>query len=111
HDPPRRKAAAIATAVDLEDDRLAGIARTQKIGVHGVGDPWAVDGLLGGGKGLTQDLSAEHVRGADVAAEAAEQVVFQSFQTQQVDQLVDGGCLHEYARSKAHYSRSGRIAR
>ncbi|CAH0272106.1 hypothetical protein SRABI35_03500 [Stenotrophomonas lactitubi] len=50
-----------------------------------------VDRGLGGRQGLAQHLPAEHVLGADVAALAAEQVVLQPLQREQIDQLGDDG--------------------
>ena len=50
-----------------------------------------IDGGLGGGQRLPQHLAAEHVAGADVAALATEQVVFQPLQREQFDQFGDGG--------------------
>ena len=40
---------------------------------------------------LSEHLAAEHIAGADVAALAAEQVVFQPLQREQFDQFGDGG--------------------
>ena len=55
-----------------------------------------VDGLLRRGQGLAEHLAAEHVFGADVAALAAEQVVFEALQREQVDQFVDYGVGHSH---------------
>jgi len=50
-----------------------------------------LDGLLGGRQRLAQHLAAKDVLGADIAALAAEQIVFQAFEREQVDQLGNDG--------------------
>jgi hypothetical protein len=48
-----------------------------------------VDRLLRGCQRLPKHLAAEHEAGADIAALAAEQVVLQPLELQQLDQFVD----------------------
>ena len=70
-DAPVRKAAAVASAINLVDDRRVHVAATQEIRVQRVRDP-ALDRVLRGRQRLAQHLAAEHLRAADVAAVAAE---------------------------------------
>ena len=53
-----------------------------------------LDGLLRGRQGLSKHLAAEDVARADVAALAAEQVEFESFEAEQFDELADDGVGH-----------------
>ncbi len=50
----------------------------------------AVDGLLRGRQGLAEHLAAEHVARADVAAFAAEEILFQAFELKQAQQFFVG---------------------
>jgi len=88
------KAAAVARAVHFVDDRRFDVARTQEIGVQRMRTTAAGAAFhrgLRGGQRLSQHLATEHVLGADIAALAAEQVVFQPLQRQQLDQFGDDG--------------------
>jgi hypothetical protein len=82
-----RKAVAVAGAVHVEDDRRLDVARAQEIGVQRMHAPAFFDRLLRCRQRLAQDLPAEHVFGADVAALAAEQVVFESLEREQGDEV------------------------
>src|SRR5690606_378735 len=89
-----RKAATVARALDVVDDRLLDVARTQEVGVRRMRAACAVDRLLRGREGLAEHLAAEYVARADVAALAAEQVVLEAFEGQQFDEFVDYGFGH-----------------
>src|SRR5690606_7932455 len=88
------EAVAVAGAVDVVDDRRLDVAGAQEVGVQGMHVPVLFQGLLTGRQGLAQHLAAKDVLGADVAALATEQVVFQALQAQQFDQFGDEGGVH-----------------
>lgn len=75
----------VAQAVGVVDDRRSDVAGAQEIGVHRMRHAGVlVERLLRGRERLPQHLAAEHVFGADVAALAAEQGLFQAFQREQL---------------------------
>jgi hypothetical protein len=86
-DPAHGETAAIAGAVDLVDDRRGDVAGAQEVGMQRVRAARLGHRRLRRRQGLADDLATEDVLGADVAALAAEQVVFQAFQREQLDQL------------------------
>ena len=63
-----------------------------------------VHGALGGGQRLAQHLAAEHEMRADIPALAAEQVVLQTLEFEQVDEFAD--VVFRHGRTKL--GRSGR---
>jgi hypothetical protein len=104
-----REAAAVAGAVDLVDDRGLDVAGHQEVGVQRMRGSRLVELVerrLGRGQRLAQDLAAEHVSGADVAALAAEQVDLEPFEREQLQQvgesLVHAGASGTGLRSRSH---------
>ncbi len=89
-DAPGGEAAAVACAVDLVNDRLGHVAAAQEIRVQRVGDP-SVHGVLRGRQRLAQHLSPENLGAPDVAAVAAEDIVFDTLELQQRDQVFEYG--------------------
>ena len=91
---------AVAGAVHVVDDRRLDVARAQEVGVDrvhvalAVGVQAGAERLLRGRQGLAQHLAAEDVLGADVAALAAEEVVLEALEAEQVDQFGDDGNAH-----------------
>ena len=84
------KAAAVAAAVHLVDDRRVEVAAAQEIRVqrmHGA----ALDGAARGHERLPEHLSAEHLRTADVAALAAEQVHLEPLELEHFQQVGEDG--------------------
>ncbi len=90
-DPAHRETAAIAGAVDVVDDGVVDIAGTQEIRMQRMRLAAVFHRRLRCRQRLAQHLPTEHVFGADVAALATEQVVFQALQRQQADQFGDDG--------------------
>ena len=88
---PHREAAAIARAIDLVDDRMLDVACLEEICMQRMRVARGFERRVRGRQCLAQHLPAEHVLGADVAALAAEQVVLEAFEREQVDQLGNGG--------------------
>ena len=68
---------------------MVDIAGAQEIGVAGMHVASRIDGLLRRRQRLPKHLAAENVFCANVAALPTEQVQFQPFQLQQVQQFVD----------------------
>ena len=88
--PAHREAAAVTGALHVVDDGLVDVTGAQEIGMQGMRRAAVGHRLLRRRQGLAEHLAAEHVAGADVAALAAEQVVFQALQAQQRKEFVDG---------------------
>ena len=93
-DTAHGKAVPVARAIDVIDDRRFDVTRAQEIRVQRMRGARGIDSLLRCRQGLAQHLTAENVSGADVAALAAEQVVFQAVQFQQLDQFGDARLGH-----------------
>src|SRR5512136_1635605 len=98
-DAPRRKALAIAHAIDVVDDRYFGITRQQEVGVQGMRRP-AFNSAHRGHQCLSNHLAAKYALPADLRRAAAEQVHFQRFEIENVEQILDGGG-HEAARNRS----------
>src|SRR6185312_13061426 len=79
-DAAHGKTVSVAGTIDVVDDRCLDVARAQEIRMQRVRGPLGIGRLLRRRKRLAKHLAAEHVAGADVAALAAEQVVFQAFE-------------------------------
>ena len=105
--PAHRKAVAIAGAIDVEDDRRGDVAGAQEIGVQRMHAAAVLDGLLRRRQRLAEHLPAEHVLGADVAALAAEQVVFQALEREQGDEFGYDGFGHGGSATGAAIVQSG----
>ncbi len=100
---PAGETAAVAAAVHLEHDRHREVAAAQEIGVQRVHLP-AFDGARGRDQRLAEHLAPEHLRRADVAAVAAEQVVLDPLEVedlQQFRQARGGHALIPAARRRA----------
>jgi hypothetical protein len=78
----------VARSIDLVDDRRIDIAAPQKIRVQRMRNA-AVDRVMRGGQRLPDDLSAENLRTADVAALAAKNIIFDALESQQLQQIVE----------------------
>src|SRR5699024_8620241 len=91
---PHREAASVAGSFDLIDDGRLDIARAQEISMQGMGLARRVDRPLRCRQGLAQNLPAEHVTGADIATLAAEEVVLQTLEGEQIDQFGNAGLAH-----------------
>ena len=81
-----REAAAVATAVDLVDDRRGEVAATEKVRVQRMHEPIVHRGT-GRHQRLPEHLATEHLWTADVAALAAKQVVLEALELEQADQV------------------------
>src|SRR6185312_7008677 len=107
-DAAHGKTVSVAGTIDVVDDRCLDVARAQEIRMQRVRGPRGIDRLLRRRKRLAEHLAAEHVAGADVAALAAEQVVFKAFELQQFDQFGDVRLGHgEKTRAKKTRNYSG----
>ncbi|PRD36378.1 UNVERIFIED_CONTAM: hypothetical protein NCL1_08867 [Trichonephila clavipes] len=82
------EALAVAHALDLVDDRRRRVAGTQEVGMQRMRQALAVDRAAGRHQGLAQHLAAEHVLAEVIVALATEQVDFQVFQIEQLQQLL-----------------------
>src|SRR5690606_26108679 len=81
--------------------RSSDLAGAQEVGVQRMRVAVVVERGLRRRQRLAEYLAAEHVLGADVAALAAEEVVLEPFQRQQVDEFRNGGChCGEYTGSR-----------
>ena len=78
----------VARTVDFVDDRRRTIAATQKICVQGV-DGAIIDGCGCRDQGLAQNLPAEHLGAADIAALAAKQVQLQPFERHHLEKVFE----------------------
>ena len=76
-DAPAGEAATVAAAIHLEYDRGIDVAAAQEIGVQRMHQA-AVHRPRRRHQRLTENLPAEYLRRADVAALAAEQIVFEA---------------------------------
>src|SRR6266702_1731143 len=80
------KVATIQAAVHLVHNRRVEIAAAQEVGVQRVHYP-VRDRCRSGGQGLSQHLTAEHLRTADIAAFATKQVDLERLQLEQIQQI------------------------
>ena len=87
-DPASREALAVADRVHGVDDRLARIAGTQKIGVQRMDVSFGRNRLFSGAECLTDDLTAEHSTPSEVLALAPEDVLFDSLEAKDADELL-----------------------
>jgi len=62
--------------------------------MQGMNGAVGIDRALRRRQGLAQNLAAEHIACADVAALAAEQVFLEALQLQQFDKFADDGIGH-----------------
>ncbi len=65
-------------------------------------------GAVGGTQRLAQHLAAEHLRAADVAAHAAEQVDLEPFEFQQAQQLGETG-MHQAVATPRRFCMAGLV--
>ena len=83
---PARETAAVAAAVHLEHDRHLQVAAAQEIGVQRVHLP-LLDGARGRDQRLAKHLPAEYLRRTHVAAVAAEQVVLDPLEVEDLQEI------------------------
>ena len=86
--PPRTETAAIAYALNLIHHRQGGIAGTQEVAVHGMHMARGFDRLTGCRYTLTEHLATIQLAKAQVLTDPAKQILFDGFQGQQGDQLI-----------------------
>ena len=91
YDAAAGEAAAVAAAIHLVDDRRVEIAAAQEVRVQRVHEA-PLDRAAGRHQRLAEHLSAEHLRAADVAALAAEQVLLEPLEVEQPDQVREQAC-------------------
>jgi hypothetical protein len=89
-DAARGEAAAIADALDIIDDRDFRIAGEQKIAMERMGRP-TLDGAACSDKRLPDDLPAEDTLPADLRTAATEEVLFEDFEIENSEKVLDGG--------------------
>src|SRR5690606_31214030 len=106
---PGAEAAAVAGAVDLIDDGRMGIAGAQKVGVQRMRLPFRVNGPGGGHQALPEHLAAEQLAEAEVVADAAEDVLFDLLQLEQLQKL--GETCHLWHSSFNRSNHTGRPLR
>ena len=97
-DAPRRERAAVADAVDVVDDRLSHVAGAKEVGVERVHVALGRDRLHRGGERLTEHLAAEHRSPPEVLALAAEEVLLDSLEGEELDELVEDALRHDAPR-------------
>ncbi len=100
-DAPRGEAPAVAHAIDVINNRNLGVAGQQKVGVQGMGRP-VLDGTDRRNQGLSDHLATEHALPADLRRAAAEQVLFQRLEIENIEQILDGG-RHDRAWDGSKY--------
>ena len=81
------EARAVAAAVHLVDDRRVEVAAPQEIRVQRMHRALGLDRAARGHQRLPEHLPAEHLRTADVAALAAEQVDLEPLEIEQLQQV------------------------
>ena len=92
HDAAGDEALAVADAVDLVDDRNAGIAGPEEIGVQRMRLAVGLDGARGGDERLPDHLAAENALPTILRAATAEEVVLERLQVEDAEQVFDGDC-------------------
>src|ERR1700675_3543731 len=98
-DASRGKALAVTNTVDVVNDRHFGIAGQQEVSMHGVRRR-ALDRAYRGNQRLPNHLAAKHALPAGLRAAAAEQVHFERFEIENIEQILDGE--HERARNRSN---------
>ena len=88
HDPAVGKAVSIQAAVHLVHNRCVEIAAAQEVGMQRMHHPAGHRGGRGG-QGLSQHLSAEYLRAADVAAFTPKQVDLELLELEEIQQVGD----------------------
>ncbi len=91
-DAPRGEGAAVADAVDLVDDRHAGVARPHEIAVERMDVTIRLDGALRGHERLRDRLAAEDALPALLGAATTIQIVFQLLEVENAEKLLNGQC-------------------
>lgn len=82
-----RETAAVARVFYLIDDGVIDVSSAQEVRMQRVKHPVSGNGLLSRGGCLPENLSTKHAAGANVAALATEQVVFDALKAEQIDQF------------------------
>ena len=77
---------AVPGPVDVVDDRCGDIAATQEIGMQGMRGP-PVDRVVRRRQRLPENLTTENLRAADVAALAAEDVLLDPLELEQMQEV------------------------
>src|SRR3954468_6300042 len=88
-DAAHRETRSVARALDVVDDRLGDIARAQEIRMQRMRAALRIARLLRGRQRLAEHLPAEYPMRADVAALAAEEIVFELLEAEQGDEFCD----------------------
>src|SRR5262249_11839089 len=105
---PAAEAVAIAAAIDEIDDRRVEVAPLQEVGVQRMHYPLLSDGRVRSAQRLTEHLAAEYLRGTDIAARAAEQVVLESLELEQIDQRGEPR-VHQAATTPSRFCIAGLV--
>ena len=102
------EAVAVAAAIDEVDDRRIEVAALQEVGVQRVRHLRASPRCVGRAQRLAEHLAAEHLRGADVAARAAEQVILEPLELEQPEQLGEPR-VHQAAATPSRFCMAGLV--
>ncbi len=86
--PAGREGPAVVHAVDGVDDGRAGVPDAQEVRVQGVGEPVLGDRPPGGDQRLGRDLSAEDARDDGGPGLAAEDVLLDLLQVEQIEEIL-----------------------
>ena len=106
HDAPAREAAAIATAINVKHDRHRQVSAPKEIGMQRV-HLAVLDCARRGDQRLTKHLASEYLGCADVAALAAEQVVLDPLEIEQLQHFREARAVR-HAFSRAARRRAAR---
>ncbi|CAI8705045.1 hypothetical protein EMIT0P265_100142 [Pseudomonas zeae] len=109
-DAASAETAAIAHAINRIDHRQLGIARTQEIAVHRMYMARLFNGLTGRRQRLAEHLATEQLTETQILATATEQVFFDRFQGQQVDQIFQH-LAHSDSPHTKHYAAQSWLRR
>ena len=101
------KAAAIADAIDIVDDRHCRIAWAEEIGVERM-SVTVLDGAIGGDQRLADHLATEDTLPADLRAHAAKQVLLERLDVEDGKKLVESAPHEAPFTSFAHEAERGR---
>ena len=101
-DATRRETLAVADAIDVIDDWNFWIARQQEVRMHRVRRAAGIDSADRRDESLPDNLTTKDPLPADLRQAAEEQVHFERFEVEDIEQILYGG-QHEEARMVKGY--------
>ena len=115
--PSRRHAASVPDGLDVVHDRTPGVARAEKVAVERVHRTLPGHRVPRCGQRLTDHLAPEHGTEPEILAVSAEQILFDAFELEELQQLVQdaahdpsSGCRLYVCRDSCPDRASGCLA-